>query len=482
MREKSIKKNYIYNVCYQILLLITPLITTPYVSRVLGADNIGIYSYTNSIVSYFAMFAVLGTGIYGQREISYFQDDRQSRSRAFWSAFLLRCLATAAAVAAYMVFISLQTKYKILYVILAINLIAVAADVSWFFQGMEEFGKIVGRNVVFKLLNIMFIFIFVRQKSDLPVYIAGICILTLLSNISLWPYLKKYICRVPVSEMRIGANLGTVLSLFIPTVAIQVYTVLDKTMIGAITKDAFQNGYYEQAEKISKTALTVVTSLGTVMIPRIGYYFAQGRKDDVRLYMYRSYRFVWFMGIPLSLGLIGIASNLVPWFFGTGYDGVVPVLRVLSLLILAIGISNVTGLQYLIPTQRQNLFTLSVSLGAIVNFTCNYFMIQRWAAVGAAVASVIAEAVIAVYQLCLVKKELDGLRVICMSVHYWIAGGAMALVLYFESVRFTPGILHTFEMILTGAAVYFGMLLILRDAFFIENMKKIIHRLINIRQ
>ena len=170
-------------------------------------------------------------------------------------------------------------------------------------------------------------------------------------------------------------------------------------MIGMITKDAYENGYYEQALKISKLVLTVVTSLGTVMIPRIGYHYSKGDTEMVKTYMYRAYRFVWLCGIPLTLGLIAVSSNFVPWFFGSGYEKVVSLLGVLSMLILAIGINNVTGMQYLIPTERQTLFTITVIIGAVANFVLNFVLIRFLQSLGAAIASVVAETTIAVIQI-----------------------------------------------------------------------------------
>lgn len=170
-------------------------------------------------------------------------------------------------------------------------------------------------------------------------------------------------------------HLKVVWSLFIPAIAIQVYTVLDKTMIGFIADSAFENRYYEQAIKISKMLLSLVTALGAVMAPRIGYLFENGSKKEIQMYMYRGYRFVWFMGIPMCFGIILIAGNFVPWFFGSGYDKVVPLLQILSLLIPVIGISNVTGAQYLIPTKKQRIFTFSVVAGAVINFCLNMVLI-----------------------------------------------------------------------------------------------------------
>ena len=208
-KNKSIKLNYIYNVSYQILTLITPLITAPYLSRVLKADGIGAYSYTYSLVSYFIMFAALGTVNYGNREISYLQEDRSKRTKTFWEIELLSVISVIVCLCAYMVF-TLAFPHpplkKHLLLIEAVYLVSVASDISWLFQGLEEFGKIVGRNVIFKIINIAFIFIAVRSESDLLIYVAGVCLLELFANISIWFYLPQYVDRPKLKELRPSAT------------------------------------------------------------------------------------------------------------------------------------------------------------------------------------------------------------------------------------------------------------------------------------
>ena len=382
MGKKSIKRNYFYNVFYQVLTLITPMITTPYISRVLGVNGIGAVSYAESIVSYFTLFAAMGVAIYGQREISYVQNSVENRSRVFWNTKFFTFCTVLIALVFYGLFISLQENV-ILYLILSMNLFSVLADITWFFQGMEEFGKIVSRNIFFKCINFLYVFSVVKSKDDIFKYAFGMAFFAFISNISLWRYVPRYIDKIKFSEIHPFTNVRTILSLFIPTIAIQIYTVLDKTMIGIITRNSYENGYYEQALKISRMILTVVTALGTVMIPRIGYYFEQKNIEEVKRLMYRGYRFVWFLGTPLCLGLLCVSFNFVPWFFGDGYDKVTDLLKILSFLILAIGINNVTGVQYLIPTKRQNLFTLTVIIGACTNFILNIILIPLIQSVGA---------------------------------------------------------------------------------------------------
>lgn len=477
MERKSIKKNYLFNLSYQILLIITPLITTPYVSRVLGADGIGTISYVESIASYFTLFATLGITTYGQREISYVQDSVEKRSNVFWNTKVLEFLAAGCIFIIYIVF-SLYKDNPILYLIFALNILAVFVDVTWFFQGLEEFGKIVIRNIIIRIVSILYIFTFVKTKEDILVYAFGLTAFVFLSNLSLWAYLPKYIIKISRKEIRPFKILPTVITLFVPTIAIQVYTVLDKTMIGIITQSSFENGYYEQALKISRTILTLVTALGTVMIPRIGHYFELGDTSEIKRLMYRGYRFVWFLGVPLCLGLICISSNFVPWFFGPDYNKVAILLKILAFLVLAIGISNVTGLQYLIPTKRQNIFSVTVIFGACINFILNSIFISLWQSIGAAIASVVAETGIAIVQLIIVRKELSPIRVIKEGGHYFIAGLIMFCVASVLGNTLLPSVFNTCIIIITGAVTYVAVLFIIKDQFLISNVKNMVNKIL----
>lgn len=476
MEKKSIKKNYIYNLAYQILLLLTPLITTPYLSRVLGADGIGTVSFAESVVSYFTLFATLGITTFGQREISYVQDDKEKRTQVFWETKALQVITSLVVLAIYVVFALLQSN-RILYLILSFNIIAVLVDVVWLFQGMEEFGKIVLRNFIFKIISIAYIFVAVKTPNDILKYVFGIAFFLFLSNASLWVRVSKYVGKPNIHSIKPLRNIRAVLALFVPTIAVQIYTVLDKTMIGLITKSAFENGYYEQAIKISKMLLVVVTSLGTVMIPRIGYHYSKGETEKVNSFMYRGYRFVWFLGIPLCFGLIGVASNFVPWFFGEGFDKVAPLLSILGFLILAIGINNVTGMQYLIPTKRENLFSMTVLIGAVVNFILNIVLIHFFQSIGAAIASVAAETTIALVQLYLVRKEFNIWQVFRSSWHYLVAAGIMLILLRILSNVLRPSLVHTMIMVMAGAATYGIVLLLFRDSFLLENVKNITNKI-----
>ena len=474
MANKSIKLNFIYNLTYQILMLISPFIVAPYVSRVLGVDGIGLYSYSNSILSYFLLFAVLGSTTYAQRVIGYSQTDVEERSRKFWEIFFFRVTTVSITAVPYAILIlfAIPHNQRIIYLILAINLVNVVLDISWFMQGMEEFAKTVFINIFFKILSIVSIFVFVKTPDDLWIYVLSMAMFTICGSGALWVFLPKYLCKVkgikPFKEIKI------VLQMFLPTIAIQVYTVLDKSMIGWFASSYTENGYYEQAEKVVKMALTAVTALGIVMIPRISRKFKEGDMEQVHSYLYKSYRFVWMMSIPVMFGLIVISSTFVPVFFGEGYEQCVLLIQILSPLVIFIGLSNVTGMQYFVPIGKQNILTLTVVVGAVVNLILNLIFIPFYYAFGACIASAVAEfsVTLAGFIYCLKKKCFSLRPVFLCAWKYWIAGVIMFVSLFFIKMCLPIEIWSLVVIILCGCFIYFLALIFLRDSLIIDTISR----------
>lgn len=464
--SKNIKLNYIYNLLCQILSLLTPLITAPYVSRVLGAEKIGIYSYTSSVAAFFILFATFGIHSHGQREVSYCQEDRKRRSEVFWNTEVLSIIFTSIVFVIYIIFCLFQKEYRMIFLYLSVSIVDVCLNIGWLLTGMEEFGKIVLRNIIIKVVGIIIVFTIIHSPKDLELYIAVNMLISVISNVSLWPFVRKYVDKINFKELRPFQDFKTVFSLFIPTIAVSIYTVLDKTMIGIITNNPSENGYYEQAMKLVKMVLVIVTSLGTVMIPRIGYLFDKNDKEQLREYIYKSFRFVLFLSIPMSLGLCVVSENLIPWFFGNEFNIVIPLLKILGFLIIAIGISNVIGMQYFVPTKRQYLMTRTVCIGAIVNFCFNLFLIPRFGCIGAACSSVIAEAIISIIQLWLIRKEISLIEIIQNSINYLLAGIIMMICVGFCSRYLSPSFIHTLLLIILGVFIYCLLLFVFKDSFF----------------
>ena len=484
MKKKNIAKNYIYNLIYQILAIIIPLITTPYLSRILGAENIGIYSFTLSITTYYILFGSLGVAMYGQREIAYVQDNIDKRSKTFYEIFIMKAITLLLSLFVFYFTFCLNGEYSIYYKILMLEIIANIVDISWYFQGIEEFKKTVLRNIIVKLISVACIFLFVKNQSDLNIYFVIYVLSTFLGNITLWFYLPQHLKKIKFRELKIKKHIKPALMLFIPQIATQIYTVLDKTMIGAIISDKSEVGYYEQTQKIIKLLLTLATSLGVVMMPRIASTYAKKDMKKVKEYMNKSFRFITMLTFPLMFGIISVAYKFVPIFYGDGYGKVVPLLCIISPIIVLIGLSNVIGTQYLLPTKQQNKYTISVIVGACVNFLFNIILIKNLASIGASIATVIAELLVTLTQFFLIKKEIKILDVIKITYKYVIASIIMFICSLIIGHLISNNILSIFAQVGISGITYFVMLIILKDKMIFEGIEiiknKLLKRKINV--
>lgn len=471
----SIKKNYIYNVLYEVMTVITPLITVSYLARVLGADNIGVFSFTQANVSYFELFAIMGITIYGRREISFYQDDIVERSKAFWNIKITSMAISVTVLIVYIAFAAYMNS--VLYWIFTMSIMAAVVDVTWFFQGMEEFGRIVLRNVILKVLTIICIFCFVKTRDDFLLYAFIHVGLALLSEVVLVPQLRKFICRVPLKDLKPFRNLKPIIILFVPTIAVHIYYRIDKSMIGWITKDSFQNGFYEQATSIVRTIIPVVTAMGTVLLPRISFCHKKKDTEGVRDYVYRNVRFLWFLAVPAAFGVAAAADNVVPWFFGPGYEPVIPLLKILSIMLVVHGWTDLLGYNYLIPTEQEKKYSVTVIAGALINVMLNWFLIARWKAVGAAIASVLSEFITLLIQMYLVRNALSIRKMLSLGLNYVVAGLVMYVAVRFEAGFLEPSIVNTLIMVVSGIVLYALMLLILRDSLFMESFHSVVSRI-----
>lgn len=471
--NKSIAKNYLYNVAYQVLVMILPLITTPYVSRVLGAENIGIYGYTLSITTFFILFGSLGIALYGQREIAYLQNDKKKYSYTFWEILILRCITmTISIIIFYFTFAIGKNAYNLYYKILILELVGNMIDISWFFQGLEEFKKTVIRNIVVKIIALILTFMLVKTKNDLPIYFEIYVLSVFLGNLSLWFYLPKYLTKVKFSELKTFRHLKPTIALFVPQIAIQVYTLLDKTMIGTIIADKSEVGYYEQSQKIVKMLLTLTTSLGIVMLPRIASTYAEGNNEKIKEYMKNSFNLLFLLAFPLIFGLISISDAFVPFFFGDGYEKVSTIIKVICPIILLIGLSNATGTQYLLPTKRQKEFTLSVVYGAIINFIFNSLLIPKFGAIGASIGTVIAESTVTGVQIYYTRKDFNYKKIVKSTKNYIIASLIMFVCLLVTRHFIASNVASVFAQFVVGVLTYAVMLAILKDEFFMKLVNK----------
>lgn len=480
----SVKKNFIFNVLYQVFLVLVPFITTPYVSRVLGAGPIGDYSYTASLVSYFTLIAGLGFANYGQREIAYVRTNENKRSHLFLNIFTFRVITTVLCLIAYFIFAFHYSNANLskLLIIQSMTLISVLFDISFFFQALENFKIVLLRNFFVKLVGIVLIFIFVRSPADIYVYVAIMCATTLIGNISLWIYLPKYLCKVQINEIKPFNDAKQIFELFIPLVATQVYNVLDKTMIGVISKSSLENGYYEQTTKIINICMALVTALGPVLLPHMANAFANDDQEEFERIVKKAYHAEILMAVPICFGIVAISDSFVPWFFGSGFNKVKLLLKIYAFVLLIIPLSNVAGYAVLTPTKQQNKGTFAVCMGAITNFSLNSILIRQYASVGASVATIFAESVVTILHLFFIRKDVDVKSILMYLGRQIIVGALMLILILFISnalinIRIT-GVLLTIIQIIIGVLFYgFVCIFILKDSLVISIMENLKQRL-----
>ena len=476
-REPSVRKNYIYNLIYQVLTLLTPFITTPYISRILGPEGTGIQSYTNSVVQYFAILAALGTASYGQREIARHRDDKKERSRIFWELELLCAATTAVCLIVWMGVIGFSQEYRPYYAVLTLTLAAVALDISWFFGGLEQYGLIVLRNLIIKAAGILMLFLFIKSREDLLLYVGLIAATGFLGNLSMWGYLRHFLVRVDWRALKIRRHFKETLVYFVPTIATSVYTILDKTMLGWFTGgDKTQNGYYEYATGFVNMAKILILSYNAVVSARMSYLFGEGRLEEIHRRVEESLNFVMLLGIPMAAGLAGIGPCFVPWFLGAGYEPVITLLYVCSPLVLAVGLSDCMGSLILTPSGQRARSGKVIIAGAVLNCIPNLLAIPRFGAAGAAGASVAAEVFITSLYLYLCRGYISrSLLVQCAAKRL------AAAALMFALVRALGGVLGagpaaTFLQVGAGACVYFLFLLLAGDRFLRERIRDILRK------
>lgn len=392
----NVRTNVIYNTIYEVLAIVAPLVSAPYASRVLREEALGVQSFTQATAQYFVMIAALGVSAYGAREIARQRDNITSYSRTFFEIATIIVCSTLLCLIAWGVFVAcFASEHKIIYLILSLNIATVALDVSWLLRGLEEFRLIVARNSIMKVLSVVAIFVFVKSPADIDIYVLIFSLSLFLGALSLLPAIGKRLVRVPFRELRFAHHVRELMVYFLPTIATSVYLVLDKTLIGVITQSDAQNGFYSQADKIIAIAKTLVfASINTVMGVRIAYLFKQNAHEEIHQRIGSSLNYIFFLGFALMCGIMGVAPQFVPAFFGAGYEPVVPLLILFAPVLIIVGVSNCLGSHYYTPSGRRMQSTKYLIVGAIANAAMNLCLIPTLGAIGAAISTLVAETVI----------------------------------------------------------------------------------------
>lgn len=460
--SKSILKNLSYNVLLQIVLMIIPLVSIPYVSRVLGAEGIGTYSFTLSITQYFIILGTLGIALYGNRQIAYVRDNIQEMSQTFWAIFTLRLISTSIALISYYLIFWFDDSFRDIRLIQSLHIVSAIFDITWLFTGIEDFKRVVTRNLLIKIIGVIAVFIFVNDANDVMIYTLINVGMSFFSSLIMWLYVPRILIKVKINKTILTKHFFPVLKLFVPQMASQVYVLLDKTMLGYLA-DVEQVGFYTQAERIIKSVLEVISALGVVMLPRMSNIFASGDHAKMKEYLNFSLVGVSYVAVPMVLGIMGVTNEFVPWFFGSGYDEVKVLMIALSPILIFISLSSVLGVQYLLPSNRVNEFTISIVAGAIVNLSLNWLLIPLFGALGAVLGTIGAELSVLMFQLYFVRESINFPRYLIGLSKFLFAGvcmyGAVRLIGY---LGLEPSLVLITQVI-SGMFIYISILTLIKE-------------------
>lgn len=476
----SIQKNFIYNVLYQILVILLPLITAPYISRTLGATATGIYSYTNSIAYYFLMVAMLGIANHGNRSIAAVRDNQEKLNKTFSSIYLLQAGLYCVSIVLYLVYVFCMAKdNKLIFLFQTFYVVSGLFDISWLFFGLEKFKLTVARNTIIKLCTVVCMFLFVHQPEDLWKYTLIMSVGTLVSQMYLWMYVKETVSFRRVSAKEVFSNLKPVLILFVPVLAYSVYKIMDKIMLGNIsTYD--QVGFYQNAEKIINIPMGIITALGTVMLPRMSNIIARGEKEKTVQYIRVSIKLVTILCSAIGFGLMGISQILAPVYLGSDFKACSSIISLLSITVFFIAWANVVRTQYLIPNHYDKVYLTSTILGAVLNLGVNYMLIPVYQSDGAAIGTIIAEFSVMAIQMFAVRKELPVWKYLISYIPVLLSGLVMAGFVRFVGEILGESVFTLIAQISLGGVVFCGLLvvffLISKDELFVMAKKMVMHR------
>ena len=471
--SNSVKTNYILNLINTITSMLFPLITFPYAARIFMADGIGQINFLSSIVSYITLLTSLGIPMYAIRETARVRDNQKELSKTTIEILLLHFYFTF--IGYIVVFIIAFSIPKVmadipLFLLLSTSMLFSTIGCDWFYQGVEDFKYITIRALSIRFICLILLFIFVHTKDDLMYYAAYTVLSCVGNNIFNFIRLRKYvnITLVSFKSLDIKKHLSPIFRIFILNLIVSIYINLDTVMLGFL-KDTSAVGYYIGASKLTKLLLGIVTSLGTVMVPRLSNLIQNGQTKEFNKLSQKAIDYVVAFSFPLFLGLFVTSPTLIKLFCGPSYTPAVLTLQILSPILLFIALSNVLGIQMLYPQGKENIVIRCTMAGALVNFTLNMLLIPILSNDGAAIATCAAEFMVTFTMIIVGRKYLPIDYSIKRYSNY-IIGGLLMLVALTAIRRITamPAIVSMLCSASAGVTIYFLYLYIRKDDLFIN--------------
>lgn len=471
MKQNSIKENYVYNTLLNVLNIILPMITFPYVARILSPDGLGKINFSISIIQYFVLIAQLGIPAYAIRECAKVRDNTELLTKTVKEILTVNVVSFALSYS-FFIFILLSVErladYRGILLITSINIISSCVGVQWFYQAIEDYKYIIKRNIVIKVVSALLIFIFIKSENDILLYAEITVLSSAFGYLYNFFHLRKHINIFKrFKDYNFKRHLKPIFIFFAMSVSVSIYVSLDKVMLGLLTTDATV-GLYTAANKLIKIILAIVTSLGTVLIPRMSYYIEKKDFSQVNKLIKKSLDFLLMMSIPATVGIIALAYPLIRVFVGVDYMEAGLTIRIMSPIILLIGLSNLIGIQVLMTHGKEKYTLISTIVGAVINIIMNIVLIPTLKQNGAAISTLIAEMSVTLVQLSFAYNYMKG-NVPWKSLFDYLIGG----LLIFSITTLVAYLCINVIVIIVlsmgfSVLIYFGFLYVRKNVLVIE--------------
>ena len=477
MKNNSIKVNFIMNSLLTISSFIFPLITFPYISRTLQPEGIGNVNFALSIIAYFSMFAQLGIPTYGINSCAKLRDDKEKLSKNFQEIFLINIVVT---LVSYIIFflmlfnIPRMFNEKKLFIVVSISIILNTIGVEWLYKSLEKYTYITIRSLIFKVIAIIAMFLLIKNQGDYVIYGIISIFASSASNILNFFNLKKEIKFEKYKNYEFKKHIKPILVFFTMSCATTIYTNMDTVMLGFI-KENVDVGYYSAAVKIKNILVSIVASLGTVLLPRAAYYIDQKMISEFKKIISDSFNFVFLLGCPLVIYFILYSYEGILFLSGNSYINAVMPMQIVMPTVLIIGLTNIMGIQIMVPLGLERKVLFSVIGGASVNLFINALLIPKYSSVGAAIGTLIAEIIVWIIQFAYLEKDY---KIIYKNVSFLkinialIVSGLFAVLIKFVS-------LNNFIKLLIASSVFFSVYLIVLVVLREEMVTKFLIEIIN---
>lgn len=470
---KSIKYNAIVNGILSVANIIFPLITFPYISRVLGVEVNGKLNFASASLTYFSLFATLGLSTYGVKACARVREDRTKLSKTVHELLLINAVTTTLACIALVIAIFVVPRYhqewKLLF-IYSWNMILNVVGMNWLYSAVEQYDYITKRSIAFKFLGVVLMFLFVHSPADCYKYAVITVFANVGGNILNIIYSRIFITYKWYGNYNCKHHIIPTLAMFATYLAVNVYSSLDSVMLGFICGN-FQVGIYSAAVKIRTVLTTLITSVGTVLLPRLSFYIANESWDEFKRLLKKSYCAIIMMAVPMMVYFILVAKPSIIFLSGAEYAEAAKPMRILMPIMLITSLSNITGMQILIPTGGEWKFAVSVTCGAIVDVILNVIFIPKMGANGAAIGTLFAELTQFCVQIFFSRNYIRGAISVKGTVQVVIATTLGALGYYVVSLMLHVGV---FTTLFVTASVFFGIYAMILLAFRYEMLVELL--------